>query len=217
MYTPGGTMIQLITPPLYGQFAETLVEMHRLRYRVFKLRMAWEVQTSGDMEIDDFDALHPDYLIQVGENDRVQGSVRLLPTLGPTMLRDTFPALLEGQLAPSTPHIWESSRFAIDVAADATKGEHGITRAAYELFAGMVEFGLSRQLTDIVTVTDVRMERILRRAGWPLRRIGSHSAIGNTLAVAGYLEISRETLASLRKAGGLSTPVLWSPVVFAAA
>lgn len=210
-------MIQLITPPSYGELSNTLVEIHRLRHRVFKLRMAWDVQISGDMEIDDFDALHPAYLAQLSDSGQLQGSVRLLPTLGPTMLRDTFPSLLEGQPAPSTPYVWESSRFAIDVSADAPKGDHGITRAAYELFAGMVEFGLSRKLTDIVTVTDVRMERILRRAGWPLRRIGNASRIGSTLAVAGYLAISNGILANLRKAGGLSTPVLWTPVVFAAA
>jgi acyl homoserine lactone synthase len=210
-------MIQLITRPSFGAFSNTLAEMHRLRYRVFKQRMAWDVQTSGDMEIDDFDALDPAYLMQVSENGRVQGSVRLLPTLGPTMLRDTFSALLDGQPAPSTPKIWESSRFAVEVATDASKGDHGITRAAYELFAGMVEFGLSRQLTDIVTVTDVRMERILRRAGWPLRRIASPSTIGNTVAVAGYLSISNEILVSLRKAGGISMPALWTPVIFAAA
>ncbi|MGN8547012.1 acyl-homoserine-lactone synthase [Bradyrhizobium sp. 13971] len=210
-------MIQLIAPAFYGECSGSLVEMHRLRHRVFKLRMAWDVQSSGDMEVDDFDALSPTYLVQLSPSGQVQGSVRLLPTLGPTMLRDTFPALLEGQSAPSAPEVWESSRFAIDVPADAPKGDHGITCAAYELFAGMVEFGLSRQLTDIVTVTDVRMERILRRAGWPLRRVGNPSAIGSTLAVAGYLEISRETLANLRKAGCLSTPVLWTPVVFAVA
>jgi N-acyl-L-homoserine lactone synthetase len=210
-------MIQLITPPSYGEFSRTLVEMHRMRHRVFKLRMAWDVQTTADMEMDDFDALHPIYLTQVSENGLVQGSVRLLPTLGPTMLRDTFSVLLEGYSAPSTPLVWESSRFAIDIAADAPKGDHGITRAAYELFAGMVEFGLSRRLTDIVTVTDVRMERILRRAGWSLRRIGNPATIGNTVAVAGYLAISSEILTSLRKAGGLSTPVLWTPVMFTAA
>jgi N-acyl-L-homoserine lactone synthetase len=210
-------MIQLIAPASYEDFSDTLIEMYRLRHRVFKLRMAWDVQTSGDMEIDDFDALHPTYLTQVAHNGQVQGSVRMLPTVGPTMLRDIFPALLGGHPAPSTPLVWESSRFAIDVASDALKGDHGITRAAYELFAGMVEFGLSRQLADIVTVTDVRMERILRRAGWPLRRIGNPSKIGNTLAVAGYLAISREILSRLRKAGGLSAPALWTPVIFAAA
>lgn len=36
----------------------------------------------------------------------------------------------------------------------------------------MIEFGLSRQLSRIVTVTDLRLERILRRAGRPLERIG---------------------------------------------
>ncbi|MDA9433554.1 acyl-homoserine-lactone synthase [Bradyrhizobium sp. CCBAU 51627] len=210
-------MIQLITPASYGDFTDTLVAMHRLRHRVFKLRMEWDVQTSSDMEIDDFDALHPAYLAQVSDSGQVQGCVRLLPTLGPTMLRDTFPALLGGQPAPATSLVWESSRFAIDVAPNDPKGDHGIARATYELFAGMVEFGLSRQLTDIVTVTDVRMERVLRRAGWPLRRIGSPSTIGNTLAVAGYLAITREILSNLRKAGDLSRPALWTPVIFAAA
>lgn len=210
-------MIQLITEPCYGEFSSTLVAMHELRCRVFKTRMDWDVQTSGDMEIDHFDALHPTYLTQLSDNGGVQGCVRLLPTVGPTMLRDTFPTLLGGQTAPSTPRVWESSRFATDVPADAPKGAHGIALATYELFAGMVEFGLSRHLTDIVTVTDVRMERILRRAGWPLRRIGPPSTIGSTLAVAGYLAISSEVLANLRRAGGLSTPVLWTPVIFAAA
>ena len=67
----------------------------------------------------------------------------------------------------------------------------------------MIEFGLMRQLTDIVTVTDARMERILCRARWPLRRLGSPRAIGKTIAVAGYLEVSRERLACVREAGGL--------------
>lgn len=210
-------MIQLITEACYGEFCATLVGMHQLRHRVFKMRLDWDVEISGDMEIDEFDALHPAYLAQLSGNSQVQGCVRLLPTLGPTMLRDTFPALLQGQAAPSDPLIWESSRFALDVPPDAPKGEHGIARATYELFAGMVEFGLSRRLTDIVTVTDARMERILRRAGWPLRRIGSPSRIGSTLAVAGYLTISADALATLRAAGSLAGPALWAPVIHAAA
>jgi N-acyl-L-homoserine lactone synthetase len=55
--------------------------------------------------------------------------------------------------------------------ADGLVLKRGLATAPYELFAGMIEFGLSRQLTDIVSVTDARMERILRRAGWPLRRM----------------------------------------------
>lgn len=210
-------MIQLITQRRYGEFAEALIAMHQLRYRVFKERLDWDVHTSGGMEVDSFDALHPAYLVQLATDGRVQGCVRLVPSAGPTMLRDTFPALLAGQTAPASSTVWESSRFALDVATDAPKGEHAIACATYELFAGMIEFGLSRRLTDIVTVTDARMERILRRAGWPLRRLGKPCNLGNTLAVAGYLEISTEILAGIRRAGGFTGPVLWEPVVLAVA
>jgi acyl homoserine lactone synthase len=210
-------MIQLISADFYGDFVNEIGAIHRLRHRVFKERLGWDVQVSGDMEIDEFDALRPIHLLQRGAEGRIQGCVRLLPSIGPTMLRDTFPILLDGAAAPASPTIWESSRFALDSQADAPKAAHGLASATYELFAGMIEFGLSRQLTEIVTVTDARMERILRRAGWPLQRIGKPHALGNTLAVAGYLDVSAESLARVRGAGGLQGPVLWAPVALVAA
>lgn len=210
-------MMQLVTHDWYGEFVDDLAEMHRLRYRVFKERLGWDVQVCGGMEIDEFDSLHPAYLLHRGSDDRLQGCVRLLPSLGPNMLRDTFPVLLSGRPAPASPVIWESSRFALDAAPNSAKAVGGLTRATYELFAGMIEFGLSRRLTDIVTVTDVRMERILRRAGWPLVRIGAPTMLDATLAVAGYLKISVDSLARVRANGDLRRPILWTPVVRAAA
>ena len=76
-------MIQLITPDRYGEFLGELAEMHRLRYRIFKERLGWDVEVSGDMEIDEFDACRPAYLLQTDDNGRIQGCVRLVPTIGP--------------------------------------------------------------------------------------------------------------------------------------
>lgn len=118
---------------------------------------------------------------------------------------------------PNSPTIFESSRFALDTSSELEKADNGIARATYELFAGMIEFALAHSLTEIITVTDVCMERILRRAHWPLRRIGEERHIGKTRAVAGYLEISKDCLARIRRAGGLSGPVLWAPVLRRAA
>lgn len=210
-------MMQLITADWYGEFADELAEMYRLRHRVFKQRLEWDVQVSGDMEIDEFDTLHPSYLLQRAGNGRIQGCVRLLPSTGPTMLRDTFAALLAGHPAPACSTVWESSRFALDLECDSPKAACGLAQATYELFAGMIEFGLSRQLTRIVTVTDVRVERILRRAAWPLLPIGEPRALGTTRAVAGYLDVSAESLARVRTGGGLKGPMLWAPVALAAA
>ncbi|EFI53051.1 acyl-homoserine-lactone synthase [Afipia sp. 1NLS2] len=201
-------MIQLITADRYGAFLGELAEMHRLRHRIFKERLGWDVQVSGDMEIDEFDACQPAYLLQKNDDGRIQGCVRLLPTIGPTMLRDTFPVILDGESAPACHAVWESSRFGVDISSRAEKTARSIARATFELFAGMIEFGLMRELSDIVTVTDARMERILCRANWPLRRLGSPRAIGKTLAVTGYLEVSPERLARVCDAGGLSGTVI---------
>lgn len=209
-------MMQLIAAPYYSAFADDLAEMHRLRFRVFKQRLAWDVGAEGDLEIDAFDALCPAYLLQRSTDGRINGCVRLLPSTGPTMLRVHFPELLGGQAAPSTPAIWESSRFALDLSHDVPREPGALSPGTYELFAGMIEFGLARRLTDIVTVTDVRVERILRRASWPLRRIGPPLRIGATTSVAGYLDISPESLARVRAAGALTGPVLWMPFVFVA-
>jgi hypothetical protein len=56
--------MQLVTHDLYGEFVDDPAEMHRLRYRVFKERLGWDVQVSGGMKIDEYDALHPAYLAQ---------------------------------------------------------------------------------------------------------------------------------------------------------
>jgi acyl homoserine lactone synthase len=205
-------MLQLIAPDFYCEFGDELAEMHRLRFRVFKQRLDWEVQAAGDLEVDEFDSFMPTYLLQRHTDGRIQGCVRLLPTTGPTMLRDRFPMLLDGHAVPSSPAIWESSRFALDLSHQASRHAGSVAPGTYELFAGVLEFGLAHHLTDIVTVTDVRIERILRRASWLLRRIGQPRQIGSTLSVAGYLEVSLETLAAVRKAAGLRGPVLWMPV-----
>ena len=81
-------MLQLTNPDHYGEFIDDLAEMHRLRYRIFKERLGWDVQVSGDMEVDEFDACCPVHLLQRNDDGRVQGCVRLLPATGPTMLRD---------------------------------------------------------------------------------------------------------------------------------
>ncbi len=207
-------MLLLIRQARCAAFADEIDQMHRLRYRVFRERLDWEVTTCGELEIDAYDTLNPYYLLLRGHDGTIQGCVRLLPTLGPNMLRDTFPALLEGSFAPASETIWESSRFALGVNR---VGAGPIAKDTFELFAGMVEFGLARELSSIVTVTDARMERILRRAGWPLQRIGQPRVLGNTTAVAGYLEVSCAALSVLRTAGGLKGPVLWAPYVKMAA
>ncbi|KUM26995.1 conjugal transfer protein TraI [Mesorhizobium loti] len=206
-------MMQLITPEFYGEFAGELKEMHGLRYRVFKEKLDWEVDTKDQMEADALDGQMPVYLLLRGFDWRIRGCVRLLPSTGPTRVRDTFPVLLGAHILPSTPDIWKSRRFALDFPASAPTAARGLAQVTYELFAGMIEFGLAKDLTQVVTITDMRMERILRCATWPLSRIALPQPSGKTRAVAGFLEISDTTLRRIRRRERVSGPVLWQPVL----
>jgi N-acyl-L-homoserine lactone synthetase len=66
-------------------------------------------------------------------------------------------------------------------------------------------------VASIVTVTDTRMERVLRRAGWPLERLAPPQRVGKTMALAGFLHGSRETLAAMYRQAGVEGPVLLEP------
>ena len=200
-----------ITQSEYGANLDLIMEMHQLRRRVFKDRLEWDVSISGDMEVDPYDSLGPVHLVQLSNAGAVIGCVRFLPTTGPTMLANTFPALLDGVEAPRDPRIFESSRFCVDTERASEAGGRGLRQATNCLFAAMIEWGLTQDLSGIVTVTDTRVERILRRAGWPLERIGSPREIGSTETVAGFLEVSVAALSSVREAAGLSGPVLVVP------
>jgi N-acyl-L-homoserine lactone synthetase len=195
----------------FGQNLDLLAGMFRLRRRVFKERLDWTVSVSGDLELDVYDALNPTYLVMVTGNREVIGCVRLLPTTGPTMLADTFPQLLNGHAPVRDNRILESSRFCVDTALAAEAGANGLSRATFILFAAMIESLSLLNADKIVTVTDTRMERILRRAGWPLERIATPQRIGETMALAGFLHGSQEALASMYRQAGFEGPVLSEP------
>jgi acyl homoserine lactone synthase len=205
-------MMYMIEADRFGEFTQEIAEMHRLRYRVFKQRLNWDVTVSGDMEIDEYDALRPVYLLHRSAAGHVEGCIRLLPTTGPYMLRNSFPALLGPDPAPESPSIWEISRFSLDINAAARKTPRGVSTPTFELLAALLEFGLARRVQRFVSVTDPRMERILRRLEWPSQRMCQPQAMGNSLAVAGFVDVSAKLLNHIRSLGGLRGPVLWEPV-----
>jgi acyl homoserine lactone synthase len=190
--------------------SELTTGMHRLRGRVFKERLGWDVSVSDGLEIDQYDTFKPTYLLAV-EQDEVVGCVRLLPTTGRNMLADTFPVLLDGNAAPKATRIWESSRFCVDTKSVAASAENGLREATFLLFAAMIEWGQQRDLQAIATVTDLRMERILRRAGWHLDRLGEPHQIGATNAVAGLLPVTDDALGAIRATGKISGLAIDAP------
>lgn len=192
-----------------------LDSLFRLRHRVFKERLDWEVPSRDGRERDQFDDESPVYLAYHGDDGEVIGCVRLLATTGPNMIRDIFPHLAEEPI-PAETTVWEVSRFGIDAGDDVILGAGQINAITYALVAGIHEVGLDHGITHMVAVMDVRIERILRRAGCLMRRIGTPRRIGNCVALAVEFEVSPTALEDIRRNGGLAGRIAPLPLEKAA-
>lgn len=167
-----------------------LAQMYRLRAKVFGERMGWKVAVSAGMEIDDYDAQSPFYLLVRDGSGMVCGCWRLLPTQGAYMLRDTFSELLHGHDAPASPRVWELSRFAI-VSAERTG--YGFGELALDAMRSVVAFADRLGITRYVTVTTTAVERLLARSRIEIRRFGPPIRIGSVNAVALAIELGEQT------------------------
>jgi acyl homoserine lactone synthase len=198
-------MIRVVTKDNAERHVGSLYQMHRIRKAVFKDRLGWDVTVSGEFEVDEYDALGPSYLLSIDRYGTLIGCVRLLPTTGPNMLRDIFPSFVTKAAVPRGERVWEASRFA--VSRNTTAAEAGLSQTTYDLLIGVLKFGLSNGISTIVCVVDLRMERILRRAGWQLERLGPAHRIGSTIAMAGQLDVSAQILRRLETRVGLAHAV----------
>lgn len=163
--------------------------MFRLRHEVFKERLAWEVGSQAGRERDMFDDLDPVYIVCEHQGE-VLGSWRLLPTTRPYMLKDVFPELLHGQPAPEAPDVWEISRFAVSKRVVGNESLGTINIVTNMLLDQLGTFAKRRNISRIVAVSDVRFERILKRAGLLTQRFGPPLQIGVTRAVSGYADVA---------------------------
>ena len=104
-------MLKLIEGSYASLFPREMDAMFRNRAEIFGERLGWEVVVKNGYERDRFDDLNPLYLVSVDPaTGAYWGSLRLLPTTGPNMLRDVFPQLLEEGEVVESATIWESSR-----------------------------------------------------------------------------------------------------------
>ena len=202
-------MLKLIAGSQASFFPKEMDAMFRNRALTFSERLGWEVTVKDGHERDVFDDANPLYLVSVDPvNGEYWGSLRLLPTTGPNMLRDVFPFLLgDGEFIESAT-IWESSRIcAIAAEGQPERNRNGVNLVVGELLAGIGEVAIKAGLTQIVSVFDARIYRVLRAAGCNPQIIGRPRRIGGTMSYAGLFDTGEGLLHAFRDAMGITGSV----------
>lgn len=145
--------------------AGLLFDMHRLRARVFKDMMKWDVHVSENgLEVDQFDLPEAVYLLSLDHNKRVVGSWRLLPTSGPTMIRDVWPQYLETLSMPSCTDVWEVSRFSVlPLEEDRRVAAKHTRQITSELFCALIELCVSCGIKEIFSLYGPPIAKVVQR------------------------------------------------------
>lgn len=154
-------------------------EMFRLRARIFRDRLNWDVQVTDGHERDKYDDEQPVYIIYSDDEAReVIGSLRLLPTTGPTLLADVFSDTLPDAVHLSAPTIWECTRFCLDDKLLDRGQQHEILFASAVLLEAVGEVALRAGIESIIGNFDAPMLRLYRRIGCEVEVLGSTSRYG---------------------------------------
>jgi acyl homoserine lactone synthase len=202
-------MLKLIEGSYASFFPKEIDAMFRNRAETFSGRLGWEVEVKDGYERDVFDDANPLYLVSLDpDTEEYWGSLRLLPTTGPNMLRDVFPQLLDGEYIESAT-IWESSRIcAAALPGQPERGRSGVNYVLSELILGIGEVSVAAGLTQIVSVFDARIFRVLRNAGLKIDIIGTPQRIGGVMSYAGLFDTGEGPLKAFRAATGIERSVL---------
>lgn len=196
-------MIQIITHENRALFHHALTEMHTQRRKLFIDEMGWGLSEIAGLEIDQYDSEDAIYLIEMNERNQVLQSARLLPTTRPHMLSDVFGHLCSDG-APSSPTIWEASRF-----CPAPDTPHGLARRRLlgRMITAIMETGLLFGMERVTYVASAALSPLAREAGWNVTSLGPVVRSSGDRLQAFSAEIAADGLARVRARNHLSSPL----------
>ncbi len=192
-------MIVVIEQYNAHEYPHLMDQMFQMRARVFHDRLRWNVRVVEGRERDKYDDEGPVYLIYTDDRKReVKGSLRLLPTTGPTLLADIFSDTLPAGVHLSAPTIWECTRFCLDDRSLASGPGYQLLLDSTALIAGSFEVAMRAGIETIIGNFDSSMLRLYRQLGCEVEVLGSTLRYGGAIYLGSH-RLSESIVNKLRR------------------
>jgi len=202
-------MIVVVEPNTYEKHAALVEKMFQLRARIFGEKLKWDVDIRNGLERDRYDDFGPTYLIHTDdEGKQVKGSLRLLPTTGPTLLADIFSDTLPDAVHLSAPTIWECTRFCLDERVIGPRRQNFFLASSL-LIEALGEVAIKAGVESILGNFDASMLRLYRRIGCEVEVLGYTKRYGETVFLGSFAvseAILRHVKAGLTRARNDAVP-----------
>ena len=203
-------MIHVVTLTNQHIYARQLDQMFRMRHTFYIEGHGWSGLTSRDgKETDEFDDEHAVYLMSLDPFGAVAASVRLNPTVGPTLLKKF--ATWSDETLPELDSVWDISRWIAAPQHRRASNPRWPSNHQRELMIGILEFCLSRGFTHLTMLAESRLAERIAAYGWPLRYLGAPREYegGKGIAVAAEITVGQHVLALTRAKTGVAGNVLF--------
>jgi N-acyl-L-homoserine lactone synthetase len=198
-------MVYMISQDNRAVFSRELDSMHRDRKRVFVDWLEWDVPVvDGVYEIDQYDNGNAVYIVSADpDTGRHLGSLRLMPSTRPHMLRDIFPMLCQGSV-PLGNDIWEMTRLCLspDLPREVARVNLRLT------WLGTIEFCLPRGISTLTAVTHTMFTENFKASGIEFEPLGPPVEFDGKAFSAVRLPISEALHAHEKARFNRHTPVL---------
>ncbi len=194
-----------------GQIGSTkhLVEMHRVRTKIFRDRMGWSVDVNEmELEIDDYDLPDTIYILAFNSAGDVVGTWRFLTTDQPSMIRNIWPQYLKSLPIPEAASICETSRFGVYAGDEATPERQGhINQATAEMIVALIDVCIKCGITDMFTLYNIKIKRLLERIGFKPALISEVTNLEGEPTVTAQFKMDVALLAAVRSKTGMNLQI----------
>ena len=185
--------------------ADYLSQMHQVRYQRFVLQYGWTegVTAINQMEFDKYDFSTPLYIANVGENDRVNGVIRMIHSPKPNYTWDEFAI---------NAHMTEPARAPdiLELSCSSTDPRYAPKNTLYLMLGGLIELGMASKIQYYVSTVNELVHNICTKVGWHTTEISEHVQLGDQDFVALKFPADLAAYNDFCKANRISDPLLSS-------
>ncbi|MCE3604661.1 GNAT family N-acetyltransferase [Massilia sp. P8910] len=179
-----------------------LIDLNQIfsyRHSVFVERLNWTLPDAGaGLEVDQFDRDNT-YHVCIRDAGATVGYARLLPTTEPYLLSEVFPELMDGSLIPRSSAVWELSRFcSVDLRSPSEPRRQADFGGCQAVLRAAVQCALEHDVSRLIAVSSVAMERILSRLGVNASRASPTKQLHGHSVFAFWIDLDDMTKNALR-------------------
>ena len=175
--------------------------MFRLRARVFRDRLGWDVQVVDGKEHDKYDDFQRRSIsFTPTKMPEDQNSLRLLPLQARRLLLTSFPIRCQSAIHLSAPTIWECTRFCLEDGNASGRSRREELIASGVLIAALGDVAIQAGIESVLGNFDSTMLRLYRRIGCDVEVLGSTERYGQPVYLQVVLDIGTDFSARSRTA-----------------